>query len=127
MLTVAAAALEGYGGNPLLRTALREAADKEAGKLKRGETRNRDFEGEEKRIAAQRNLFTFLPPGTHKDRLMQAMLQRAYDLMWDGMCTECDALTEFLPSAEVDRMFEAWDRDQSADQKSAFYEGRYGR
>lgn len=47
---------------------------------------------EEKRIARQRNCFTFLPVSPSVETLKAAMLQRAYDLLWDGRCEECDAI-----------------------------------
>ncbi len=121
MLSVAAARLEEAGASKLLIDALREDAKRESGKMARGEVRNRAFQDEEQRIARQRNFFTFLPPGNAKDALLEAMLQRAYDLMWEGMCTETDALAEFLPSVDVRRMLEAWEHDQSRDEKSEFY------
>ncbi len=67
---------------------------------------------EERRIAAQRNLFTFLPVVPIVGRLKDAMLQRAYDLLWDGRAEECDAILEFLPSRDVEAMLDAWLVDQ---------------
>jgi hypothetical protein len=52
------------------------------------------------------------------------MLQRAYDLMWDGFTTECDALVEFLPSDLVEEMFAAWEADSMGrEPRSRFYDG----
>ena len=63
-----------------------------------------------------------VPDTRAKDDLMQAMLQRAYDLMWDGDCAGTDALAEFLPSAAVEAMFQAWQSDQEGKEpKSHFY------
>ena len=67
---------------------------------------------EEKRIAAQRNLFTFLPVVPIVEQLKDAMLQRAYDLLWEGRAEECDAILEFLPSRDVEAMLDAWTNDQ---------------
>lgn len=72
------------------------------------EARDRD----EKRIANQRNLFTFLPPGPSVERLKEGMLQRAYDLLWNGAAEECDAILEFLPSRDAEAMLDAWSDDQ---------------
>ncbi len=80
---------------------------------------------EDKRIANQRNLFTFLPPGPSAERLKAGMLQRAYDLLWDGRAEECDAILEFLPSRDVDEMLSAWldDQDDKTTSTSRWYEG----
>lgn len=66
----------------------------------------------DKRIEGHRTLFAMLPSCNAVDRLREAMLQHAYDLMWDGDALGCDALIEFLPSADVDKMFSAWSDDQ---------------
>lgn len=77
----------------------------------------RDYHGEaakredDQRIGRQRTLFATLPPSNAVDRLRETMLQRAYDLLWDGDPHGCDALIEFLPSADVDRMMNAWSDD----------------
>lgn len=79
---------------------------------------------EERRQERQRTLFAMLPSCNAVDRLKEAMLQRAYDLLWDGDGLGCDALIEFLPSKEVDRMLDAWSADFEGDGKeprSQFY------
>lgn len=80
------------------------------------------LEAEEKRIANQRNLFTFLPVMAAVESLKAAMLQRAYDLLSDGDAEACDAITEFLPSRDVGEMLDAWldDQDEGAT-KSRWY------
>jgi len=119
MLMVAAARLEQEGGNPKLIADLRENAKWKASTKAEG----RFLDDEERRIGRQRTKFNMLPSSRSTDELRDAMLQRAYDLMWDGMCTECDALVEFLPSADVERMFAAWESDQDGKTpKSKFYE-----
>jgi len=121
MLTVAAARLEEACSNPKLAADLREAAKAAAKKRAEG----CDYsEEDQRRIERQRTLFVTVPDTHALGRLKDAMLQRAYDLMWDGDCLACDALAEFLPSADVDRMFEAWhnDQDPKGDKKSKFYE-----
>lgn len=122
MLTVAAARLDRAGANPKLIADLRAAA-KEAASA-RAEGRGFSLE-DAKRIERQRTLFAMLPSTNATDRLKEAMLQRCYDLMWDGDGLACDAVAEFLPSRDVDKMFEAWERDQmGSDPKSSFYETR---
>lgn len=120
MLSVAAARLEQDYANPKLIADIREAAKYAAKKRAEG----CDYSDEDQhRIERQRTLFAMVPDTHALGRLKDAMLQRAYDLMWDGDCTATDAIAEFLPSADVTRMFEAWERDQdpkTAD-KSKFY------
>jgi hypothetical protein len=124
MLTVAAACIEQQSGNPLLVKDLRAAAEREAARLAEGTTRNRAFQEEEARVGNHRTLMAMLPDCRAVDRLKAAMLQRAYDLMWEGCCLECDALIEFLPSAAVERMFAAWEKDQTDEPKSEFYNAK---
>ena len=42
-----------------------------------------------------------LPSCNATDRLKEAMLQRAYDLLWDGDCMGADALAAFSVAAQV--------------------------
>lgn len=109
MLTVAAARLESDYANPKLIADLRAAAKElaTAHAEGRGHTPN-----DEQRIERSRTLFAMLPSCNAVDRFKERMLQRAYDLMWDGDCSATDAITEFLPSKDVDRMFDAWENDQ---------------
>ena len=89
----------------------------------------RDYHGDERRveherrIEHQRTLFAMLPPGNAVDRLRETMLQRAYDLLWDGDPLGCDALIEFLPSADVDRMMNAWSSDFDGDEPRSKWHG----
>ncbi len=77
---------------------------------------------EEKRIERQRTLFAMLPPSDATDRLREAMKRRAYDLMCNGDGLATDAILEFLPSADTDEVFKAWENDQDGDEpKSRFY------
>jgi hypothetical protein len=96
---VAAARLEADHANPKLVADLRDAF----------ETASPE---EIKRVERQRTLFNVLPDSAAVTKLKDAMLQRAYDLLWDGDCAGCDALTEFLPSIDVDQMLNAWRDDQ---------------
>jgi len=85
-------------------------------------SRNQELEDEERRIGRQRTAMAMIPDSRAKRALMEAMLQRAYDLMWDGRATECDAILEFLPGASVEQMFAAWQSDQEGKQpRSKFY------
>lgn len=113
MLTVAAARLEQDCGSPKLVDDLRAAAKWHA--LTKAEGRGWT-EGDEKRVEQQRTLFAMLPSMNAVDRLKDGMLQRAYDLLWDGDCSGCDAITEFLPAKDVERMFEAYANDQDGKQ-----------
>lgn len=84
---------------------------------------HRDFNpAEEKRVERHRTLFAMLPSTNATDRLKDAMLQRAYDLLWDGDALGCDSLIEFLPEKDVDRMFACWSDDQDGKEpRSRFY------
>lgn len=121
MLMVAAARLRADHANPKLIADLEAAAKLEADRKAEG----RFDDDQQKRIERQRTLFAMLPSGNAADRLKAAMLQRCYDLMWDGDGLACDALAEFLPSAEVEKMFEAWEQDSlsTTDGRSRFYRG----
>lgn len=120
MLSVAATRLEQDHANPKLVADLRAAAKEEADRILEGRAYGPE---EEKRIARQRTKFNMVPDTHALGNLKEAMLQRAYDLMWDGRGTECDAVAEFLPSADVERMFNAWEADSVNDgPKSRFYQ-----
>lgn len=108
MLTVAAARLEQDHANPILIGGLRDMAKLLAERKACGQTNS---ETEERRIARQRNKFTFLPPSEAKDVLMRAMIQRAYDLLWDGDTAGCDAILEFVPSDAAVSMLNDWSDD----------------
>jgi hypothetical protein len=43
---------------------------------------------------------------------VEAELQRAYDLLWDGDCEGCDEITAKLPTKDVSAMLDAWMDDQ---------------
>ena len=80
---------------------------------------------EDRRVGRQRTLMAMVPDTRAKDDLKAAMLQRAYDLMWDGDCMACDAVAEFLPSADVEKMFQAWESDQDGQNpRSHFYNAK---
>jgi hypothetical protein len=58
--------------------------------------------------------------GVHRDTAMRYRrewlairphLQRAYDLLWEGSCDECDAITATLPDAPVLAMLDDWSDD----------------
>lgn len=73
---------------------------------------------EQRRIEQQRTLFNMLPSCGATDRLCEAMMQRAYDLMWNGDGLATDAILEFLPSAAADEVLNAWESDVVDDDKS---------
>lgn len=119
LLLVAAARLEREGRQDLAK-GMRAAAKAEASA--RAEGRGHQPE-DDQRAEQYRTLFTMLTPSNATDRLKEAMLQRAYDLLWDGDAQGCDALIEFLPSADVERMLDAWSRDaEGTEPRSGFYE-----
>ena len=91
-----------------LRTLARELEARQAD----GRTHNAQ---EDKRFERQRTLFAMLASSDATDRLKEAMMQRAYDLIWDGDGQACDALLEFLPSNDADAILDAWEKDQEDD------------
>jgi hypothetical protein len=122
MLMVAAARLEADRASPELVADLRKAAKQVSEASADGRGCGHE---DAKRIERQRTLFAMLPDCRATDALRAAMLQRAYDLMWDGDGLACDALAEFLPSKEVERMFDAWENDQNSNlERSQFYSGK---
>lgn len=121
MLSVAAARLESDYANPTLIRHLRDAAKAEADKIVEGRGYTTE---DETRIERQRTLYAMLPSCNAADRLKASMMQRAYDLAWNGQCTECDALLEFLPSADAEKVLSAWENDQNPNnERTPFYEG----
>lgn len=89
--------------------------------IRRAEHRDHN-DADEKRISRQRNLFTMLPDTSANDALKEAMLQRAYDLLWDGDALGCDAILEFIPSRDADALLNAWSADQDGQEpKSKWY------
>jgi hypothetical protein len=99
----------------------RVAADKT---IRAAEHRNWNTE-EQRRTERQRTLFAMLPSCDAVDRLKAAMLQRAYDLLWDGDALGCDAIIEFVPSKDADQMLKAWMDDQDNEQpRSRFYNAK---
>lgn len=101
MLTVAAAGLERDHHNPVLVADLRKAAEAAASAKADGRGWT---EEDDRRVERQRTLFNSLPSSNATDRLKAAMLQRAYDLMWNGDGLACDAIAEFLPSSEAAKL-----------------------
>lgn len=71
-------------------------------------------ENETRRVERQRTLFNMLPDTAALDRLKQAMLDRAWDLL-DGGGLEgaeaADALLEFLPSKDAESLLNEFFRD----------------
>lgn len=119
MLTVAAARLESDYANPKLVADLRAAAKEES--VKRADGRGYSV-CDERRVERQRTLFAMCPDLAAVERLKAAMMQRAYDLMWDGDCSACDAILEFLPAKDATRVLDAWANDQDPNrERTPFY------
>lgn len=119
MLNVAAARLESDRANPKLVLDLRSAATHLSKQKAEGCGYGPE---EERRIERQRSLFSMLPSCNATDRLKNAIMQRAYDLLWEGFSTECDTLLEFLPSKDTDKVLSSWESDQSnSGEKTEFY------
>lgn len=109
MLAVAAARLEEDHANPLLIKGLRDAAKAEEKKLVGGYCYSDE---DKRRIERQRTAFTMIEYTRGVERLLNEMLQRAYDLMWEGDALASDAILEFVPEAEAIKMLDAWTDDQ---------------
>lgn len=121
LMQVAAARLKEDRANPELVSALLQEAARLASKKAQGEGWTPQ---DEKRVERQRTAFTMMPSCNAVDRFKEVMMQRAYDLLWDGFATECDALLEFLPSKDADAVLDAWDNDQNEkNARSRFYDG----
>lgn len=73
--------------------------------LERERVRER-FDADARRIERQRTRFVMLPPGHAKDALLKAMLERAGALLVGGRADEADAILEFVPSADVERLLD---------------------
>jgi hypothetical protein len=66
------------------------------------------------RIEKQRTLWAMTYPNAAKDRLKEAMLQRAWDLLdsgSEGGAEACDALLEFLPADDAEKLLNELFRD----------------
>ena len=117
MLTVAAARLEQDRANPLLIEALRESAKALASRKVQGRGYTKE---DAERIECQRAAFHKARSGAE---IRDLLLQRAYDLLWEGFATECDALLEFISTADATAMLDAWSADQEGQApKSKWYE-----
>lgn len=77
---------------------------------------------ERERIARSEALLAAVSDTPEKAALIEAMLQRAYDLMWEHRCEECDAITDWLPPLLVREMLDAWcDDNEGKLPKSRWY------
>jgi hypothetical protein len=121
MLNTFAERLEGHAPKDAVKALRLFATDRT---IRRAEHRDWNAE-EEKRVERQRTLFAMLPSSDATDRLKAAMLQRAYDLLWDGDALGCDAILEFLPSGDVDALLNAWsaDFDDGKNPKTKWHKG----
>lgn len=66
---------------------------------------------ETRRVERQRTLFAMLPDTRATDRLKQAMLDRAWVLLDAGECEACDALLEFIPEDEAQKLLDEFFND----------------
>ena len=123
LLTVLAQRLEDdYFDKAAVKT-LRDAVKVYAGRRADGAT-GYDLHEEAVRVERQRTAMAIVPDSYALSRLKDVMLQRAYDLLYDGDWTGCDAIAEFLPDDMVKAMLDAWENDIEADSaKSKFYCG----
>lgn len=123
ILNLAAECLQADHRNPKLIEDMRTLA----AEMKK-DGRGQYSEEDQKRVDRQRTRFNMLPTGGEKERLKKAMLQRAYDLIWDGDTEGCDALLEFLPSDDVGKLLDTWSADieiKSDDQRSPWYHAEH--
>ncbi len=119
LLSILAERLEDSSAPEAVIKAIRLLAKDKA--VRRMEHRDQS-EHDERRNEQQRSLFATLPDCHSKDRLKHAMMQRAYDLLWDADTCGADALLEFLPSADAERTLNAWSNDfESEGPRSEFY------
>lgn len=119
LLTLAAARAEAQREPKEIVKALQAAAESRA--KAQAEGRNHSAE-DEKRVERQRTMFAMVGDSHAKSVLLKAMLQQAYDHMWNAETAAVDALTEWLPSDDVDRMFRAWGNDiDPKNPRSIFY------
>ena len=68
------------------------------------EARERWIAQENQRIARQRTLWEMTYPNAAKDRLKEGMLSRAWELLDAGQGEAADAIMEFLPEKDQDRL-----------------------
>lgn len=99
-LDVAVACLkEDKNRNPILI----EEMEKIAAEYK-GRDRIFSVHQETKRIERQRTKFAMIPDTAARDRFKDAVIARAWELLDIGQSEACDALLEFMPSADADKM-----------------------
>lgn len=76
--------------------------------------RNRWLAEERARVLCQRAIWKALPASEAKDRLREAMLAQAWTLLDAGKGEACDALLEFLPEEDQDRLLREFFPDDYA-------------
>lgn len=59
----------------------------------------------------------------YRRQIIDAELQRAYDVLWDGDGEACDEITANLPTKDVKAMLDCWldDQDPKNTAKSKWY------
>lgn len=70
------------------------------------------FAREVSRVESQRTLWTMVYDNSAKDALKIAMLDRAWALLDCGECEAADALLEFVPTKDADKLLEEYFGDQ---------------
>lgn len=89
----------------------RLAPDRDRGPLTPAERHDRErwYHNELVRVERQRTLFVMLTPGRATEALKLSMLDRAFDLLTEGRTEPADALLEFLPSGDVEKLLDRID------------------
>lgn len=99
-LDIAAARLDEAGANLALVKDVRDLA------ARFRLVPERTAESEQVRVERQRTLMACVFDSRGKDRLQQAMFDRAADLIGAGELNAADALLEFLPSPQAERLLD---------------------
>lgn len=73
-----------------------------------------DAHQDRQRIERQRTLFAMMPDTTARDRLKDGIIARAWELLDIGECAACDALLEFVPSKDAEKMLNEYFAEDAA-------------
>lgn len=108
ILELAASCLDDAGRNPKLIEDVRNIARMfRLDDAARERAKPMPFDKELRRIEHQRNLFAQVYPSTAKDRLRDGLLARAREILLEqGDGEAADAILEFLPSADAERLLD---------------------
>lgn len=102
-MDIVLAVLKQRGGNP----ALIDDFEKIVAEYE-GRDRAFDAHKDNKRIERQRTMFAMMPDSTARDRFKESVINRAWELLDAGQADACDALLEFMPSADAYRMLDEY-------------------